>query len=93
MIIELAYILRGGLDKIIKEYGVERLAFRFYDGIPEMVKRVDLENYRTFNSIMLEGVQWTSAFSDLSQDDQTVAGNVATRFSAVNDIWTLLIHM
>jgi len=92
MTVEIETILRNGLDRIIQEHGMERLAFRFHDGLADMVKRVDLENYGLFRAIMLEeGREWEVAFSDVSQDDQMVVADIATQFYAVSDKYTPLM--
>jgi hypothetical protein len=75
------------LDKVIKEMGMERLAYRLFDGIQGVVKRVDLQTYALFRAIMLkEGEDWDDIFADAGQDDRLDVYSVATAFFEVYDM-------
>jgi hypothetical protein len=75
------------LNKVIKEMGMERLAYRLFDAIQALVKRVDLQNYAMFRAIMLkEGEEWDDIFADAGPDDRRDVYNVATAFFKVYDM-------
>jgi len=82
---EIEAILRKRLDNIIQQKGLERLAYRVYDVLPDLVKRVDPETYGLFRTIMLsEGNEWDVAFSDASPDDRLAVKDVATQIFEVS---------
>jgi len=72
------------LTSIINNKGLEKLAFRLYDVLGKIVKRVDLEMYGLFRTIVLkEGNEWEKAVSDTSKDDQTAVQDLAKHFFEV----------
>jgi len=78
---EIETILRKRLKDIIRQKGEERLAFRLYDVLPDIVKRVDTETYGLFRAIVLnEGNEWEEAFSDASQEDRLTVKDIASQF-------------
>ena len=77
--------MRKRLKDIIQDKGEERLAFRLYDVLPDIVKRVDTETYGLFRAIVLnEGNEWEEAFSDASQEDRLTVKDIASQFFDVN---------
>ena len=77
--------MRKRLKDIIRQKGEERLAFRLYDVLPDIVKRVDTETYGLFRAIVLnEGNEWEEAFSDASQEDRLTIKDMASQFFDVN---------
>jgi hypothetical protein len=82
--IEIQTILQNGLDRIIQATGLERMAYRFYDVLGDVLKRVDFEKYGFFRAIMLkEGTEWEAPFAETSQEDQIAAKDVAKQFFEV----------
>jgi len=72
------------LAQIIKDKGLERLAYRLYDVLGSLVKRIDLETYGVFKAIMLtEGKEWEEAVSDAPRDDQAAVRDLAQEFFEV----------
>jgi len=81
---EIEFILKKGLDTMIKQKALEKFAFRLYDVLVDVLKRVDLEIYGQFKAIMLkEGKEWDEAFSDVSQEDRLAIQSLATEFFEV----------
>lgn len=73
-----------GLARIIKEKGLERLEYRLYDVLSNLVKRIDLETYGVFRAIMLtEGKELEEAVSGASREDQGAVQDLAKDFFAV----------
>jgi hypothetical protein len=59
-------------------------ACRLYDILGKIVKRVDLEMYGLFRTIMVkEGNEWEKAVADTSIDDQTTVQDLAKQFFEV----------
>jgi len=82
---EIETIFQNTLARILAEKRLERLAYRFYEAVTDLVKDVDMENYRLFNAIMLrEGNEWKERFNDLSQEDQLAVQEVAGVFFRVS---------
>jgi len=80
-------ILRKRLKEIIHQKRQERLAFRLYDLLPDIVKRVDTETYGLFRSIVLtEGNEWDEAFGDVSQEDRLRVKDIANQFFDVKSL-------
>lgn len=72
------------MKEIIQHERQERLAYRLYDLLPDILKRVDAETYSLFRTIILsEGNEWDDAFSDASPADQLTVKNIATQFFEV----------
>jgi hypothetical protein len=85
LIAEIETILRRGFDRIIKELGMERLAFPLHDWIYTMAKKVDLQNYTMFKAITLkEGSELVGALAGASPEDQEVFREIAERCSLVH---------
>jgi hypothetical protein len=73
-----------GLARIVKEKGLERLEYRLYDVLSNLVKRIDLETYGVFRAIMLtEGKELEEAVSGASREDQRAVQDLAKDFFAV----------
>jgi hypothetical protein len=73
------------LKDIIQQKGVEGLAFRLYDVLPDIVKKVDTETYGLFRAIVLnEGNEWEEAFSDASQENRLTVRDIASQFFDVS---------
>ena len=72
------------MARIIKEKGLERLAYRLYDVLGSVVKKIDLETYGLFRTIMLtEGKEWEEAVSHASREDQAAVRDLAKEFFEV----------
>jgi len=81
---EVEAILRDGLGTIIKEKGMERLAFRLFDTLHLLVDRADSEVYRRFRSIAIEeGKEFEEAFRDATKEDQVAVQDIASAFFTV----------
>ena len=90
---EIAAIVRNRLKEIIQQKGQERLAFRLYDMLPEILKRVDVETFGLFRAILLkEGSDWAEAFRDASQEDQLVVKDIGKQlFEVLTHIYVQLM--
>jgi len=74
------------------EKGLERFAFRLYDALGGIIKRIDLETYGLFRAIMLtEGKEWEEAVSDASPEDQVAVQDLAKDFFEV--LSTLVVQL
>lgn len=83
--LEIETILRRYLDRIIKEKGLEKISFRVHEVLYDIVKRVDLETYGSFRTIILkEGKEWDEAFSDSAQEDLLAVKDLAAQFFEVS---------
>jgi hypothetical protein len=72
------------LTSIIKDKGLEMFACRLHGVLGRIVKRVDLEMYGLFRTIMVkEGNEWEKAVADTSIDDQTTVQDLAKQFFEV----------
>ena len=84
LMIEIESILRNGLEKIIKERGLEKLAFQLFDTLRILVDRADLETFRVFRTIAIEeGKEFEETFADASKEDQLAAQEVSKSFFEV----------
>jgi len=78
---EIATILQKGLKKILKEKELERFAFRLSEAVDGLVKRVDLDTYGTFRSIILpQGREFEDCLSDATLEEQPEIQDLAKKF-------------
>jgi hypothetical protein len=72
------------LTRLIKEKELERFAYQLYNVLGSLVKRIDLETYNLFKTIMLaEGKEWEEAVSNASREDQAAVQDLAKDFFEV----------
>ena len=84
LIAEIEAILRNKLKKLLEERRVEKFAYRLFDTLGALVKRIDLETYWTFSAIVLdEGPELEDSFSDVSPDDKSSLRELAANFFEV----------
>lgn len=84
LIAEIEAILRNSLKRLIEEKGVEKFAYRLFNTVGALVKRVDLETYGTFSAIVLnEGPELEDSFCNVSTEDKPSLRELAANFFEV----------
>jgi hypothetical protein len=72
------------MERSIAQRGLRKFAFRLYELLADMVKCVDVEDYRLFTAINLKlSKDWTSSFLDVSKEEQALIQEASEQFSQV----------
>lgn len=83
--LEIVRILKKGLDSIIQERNLQRLAYRLHDILLEIANTVDFQVFGDFGTILMaEMKDWGEKISDLSPVDQAEARDLIKDFYQVH---------